>query len=344
MIKRILNRITISLVFSFILFLQFVIIMIIAGIITYLAISSGIISAPKLADILVVIFIACMIVDVVFMLVAGPRMFKPFQKIIDSIEQLAKGDFSVRLNIHYPRGLKGLSDSFNRMAQELSGIEMLRTDFINNFSHEFKTPIVSIKGFAEMLKYADLTPEERSEYLDIVINESSRLAVLATNVLNLSKIETQTLLTETDRFNLGEQIRQCVLLSDMKIEKKNIVLNVDIKDIFYNGNKDLLNQVWLNLIDNAIKFTPDGGQISISASQTDSESQIIIKDTGCGIEAAAMDYIFDKFYQADTSHAMMGNGIGLTVVKKIVELHRGKILCESEVNKGTTFTVLLPLN
>lgn len=341
--KKLLNKITISLTYSFILFLCLALIMLITSGITYIGTSLNLFDTFNTMDGMIITVITCLIVGMIITAITGPRMFKPFQKIIEAIEQLATGDFSVRLNLHNPHSFSRLSSSFNRMAEELGGIELLRNDFVNNFSHEFKTPIVSIKGFAEMLKYADLTEEERNEYLDIVISESSRLASLASNVLNMTKIETQSILTETQKFNIGEQLRECVILLEAKISDKKINLEASIVDMPYSGNKELLSQVWLNLLDNAVKFTPEGGSICISLRQSVTSIKAIIMDTGCGIDAKNSEHIFEKFYQTDTSHATAGNGIGLAVVKKIVELHGGEIQLQSEVNKGSTFTVILPL-
>ena len=269
-------------------------------------------------------------------------MVKAVEDFIIASNQLANGDFSARLNITHPSEFKMMSDNFNHMAKELGSIEVLRSDFINNFSHEFKTPIVSIKGFAEILKCDDLTPEEREEYLDIVIEEASRLAALATNVLEVSKVEQQGILTDRQVFNLGEQIRQCVLLLEAKISEKNINLDLHINDYMIQGNKEMMSQVWVNLLDNAIKFTKKEGWVHLTMKMDEGKIRVEIKDTGCGISEEALPRIFDKFYQADTSHATRGNGLGLSMVKKIVELHEGTISCESEIDKGTTFLISLP--
>ena len=269
-------------------------------------------------------------------------MLVSIRQFIEATTKLASGDFSARLNMTHPPEYNILSENFNHMAEELAGIEVLRTDFINNFSHEFKTPIVSIKGFAEILKDPTLSQEERDEYLDIVIEESTRLASLATNVLTLSKVEGQAILSHQQHFNLGEQIRQCVLMLDSKLEKKEILLQADIHDDIIFGNKEMLNQVWLNLLDNAIKFTPSQGIIEISTQEKDDQVIVKISDTGCGIDAQALPKIFDKFYQEDRSHATMGNGLGLSIAHEIVTLHKGSIHCASTVFKGTTFTVSLP--
>ena len=293
--------------------------------------------------IITITLVACIIIGTFIAPLASRKIFKSIKKFMNAMNQLASGDFSARLNITHPPEYKVLSENFNRMAEELGGIEVLRTDFINNFSHEFKTPIVSIKGFAEILKDDRLTKEERNEYLDIVIEESTRLSSLATNVLTLSKVETQSILTDKQFFNLGEQLRQCILILDSKLIKKDIILNLDIHDYFISGNKEMLNQVWLNLLDNAIKFSLPQGIIEVRMKEQNDSIIVTITDTGCGITKDSLPKIFDKFYQEDASHGTMGNGLGLSIVHKIVTLHKGTIKCESTISKGTSFTISLPI-
>lgn len=282
------------------------------------------------------------IVGTVVSLVISRVPLRPVRRVIDAINRLAAGDFSARLSLNATPTFRELTESFNRMAEELDSIELLRTDFINNFSHEFKTPIVSIKGFAEELKHDDLSREQRDEYLDIIIAESSRLASLATNVLNLSKIEQQVILTDRRNFDLTEQVRRCVLLFESSWEKKHLTLSVDLEEIVYFGSDELLSQVWLNLIDNAVKFTQQGGAIVIRLSQDAERVRFAISDDGCGIRPDVLERVFDKFYQGDPSRASGGNGLGLTVAKKIVDLHGGVIACRSLEGVGTEFTVDLP--
>lgn len=293
--------------------------------------------------IITITLIACIIIGSIIAPLISRKIFKSMNQFMNVMNQLASGDFSARLNITHPPEYKLLSENFNRMAEELGGIEVLRTDFINNFSHEFKTPIVSIKGFAEVLKDDRLTKEERDEYLDIVIEESTRLSSLATNVLTLSKVETQSILSDKQFFNLGEQLRQCILILDSKLTKKDILLNLDIHDYFISGNKEMLNQVWLNLLDNAIKFSLPEGIIEVGMKEQNDSIIVTITDTGCGITEEAVPKIFDKFYQEDISHGTMGNGLGLSIVQKIIKLHKGTIICESTISKGTKFTISLPI-
>jgi signal transduction histidine kinase len=341
------DRFSLSLFFSLAVFVILIVTGLIIGLMSFILLKTGLVQSDQHVSMFVpviILVLACIIVGTIVSLFMGRIPLRPIRKVILAINKLAAGDFSVKLSISRPPELKELADSFNRMAKELGSLEMLRTDFVNNFSHEFKTPIVSIKGFAEMLKYDDLTDEEKSEYLNIIINESGRLASLATNVLNLSKVENQAILSETHPYNLSEQLRRCIVMFEPKWEEKKISFSLDIDEIKFEGNEDLLSQVWLNLLDNAIKFTPNGGSISISLKNTNRQLRFSIRDSGCGVDKQTANRIFDKFYQADSSRASAGNGLGLTLVKKIVELHHGTIACSSEENDGAEFVVILPMS
>lgn len=267
---------------------------------------------------------------------------KPIRILIDAINQLADGNFHVRIHLDLTHEFVRLSDSFNSMAQELENTELLRSDFINNFSHEFKTPIVSLRGFARLLKNDRLTPEERNEYLDIIISESDRLSQLATNVLNLSKVEKLNILSDQEIFDVSEEIRQCILLLESKWQKKELELIIDMDELNCQGKRDLLNQVWINLIDNAIKFSPQKGKLKIKLHQQGEMLQFQVLDNGCGMSKEIQAHIFDRFYQGDASRTTEGNGIGLTIARKIVELHKGAMDVYSEEGIGSTFLVNLP--
>ena len=227
------------------------------------------------------------------------------------------------------------------MAEELEGTEMLRSDFVNNFSHEFKTPIVSIAGFVKLLRRGNLTKEQKEEYLAIIEEESLRLASMASNVLSLTKVENQTILTEVKVYNLSEQIRSCLLLLENKWTKKNTEFSLEFGEVNISADEELLKQVWINLLDNAIKFSPEGSAVEIFIAENDDTVSVKITNTGSEISQEHIGKIFGKFYQADESHSGEGNGVGLAVVKRIVELHSGKVTAESE-NNTTTFTVFLP--
>ena len=320
---------------------------IIVGALMYILFDIGILNQENINDVMVLpilTLIALTIIGAVVSAFSSKLILKNIREFIEGTEKLSRGDFSVRINIKHPSEFKILSENFNLMAKELGGIEVLRTDFINNFSHEFKTPIISIKGFAEILKDDNLPKDERNEYLDIIIEESKRLTTLSNNVLNLSKIENVAILKDTKVFNIGEQLRQAILILHSKFENKNILLDINIGDYNINGSKEMLNQVWINLLDNAVKFNRENGIISIALKKKEDNIIITISDNGIGISKEALPKVFDKFYQGDTSHSTLGNGLGLAMVKKIIELHNGTIKCDSLHLRGTRFTITLPIN
>ena len=270
---------------------------------------------------------------------------RPVNKVINSFNKLASGDFSTRIQLsrtmmRYP-SIAEFTESFNAMAEELESTEMLRSDFINNFSHEFKTPIVSIAGFAKLLRKGNLTDEQKQEYLQIIEEESLRLSYMATNVLNLTKLENQTILSNVTKYNLSEQIRNCVLLLENKWSAKNLDMDIDFNEYDIEGNSEILKEVWINLIDNAIKYTEESGVIRITVKRKEGRIIVAITNTSVTIPQEKLDKIFNKFYQTEESHSQMGNGVGLAIVKKAVELHSGSVSVESADDK-TTFTVTLP--
>jgi signal transduction histidine kinase len=271
---------------------------------------------------------------------------KPINTLINHMNRLASGDFKTRLKFEgmisdHPT-FNEISDSFNKLAEELENTEVLRSDFINNFSHEFKTPIVSIAGLAKLVNKGKLSAEEQSNYLTAIEKESLRLATMATNVLQLTKVENQTILTDLSTFNLSEQIRSCVLLLENKWEKKQTVLSLEFDEYTVTANEELLRQVWINLVDNAVKFSPNGGCVSVEIEQVASSLLVSVRNTGSEISKETQKKIWNKFYQADESHAGEGNGIGLAIVKRIVDLHSGSVAVESG-DGLVTFTVEIPI-
>lgn len=287
---------------------------------------------------LVAFCIASILIGTIIAIIFSKKPLKPFRQIMEATDKIADGDYTVRLALKGPEEIQKLGSKFNHMAEELSSVEMLRTDFVSNFSHEFKTPIVSIRGFAKALKWDDLTPEERDEYLDIIISESERLSSLSLNVLYLSKIENQAILTDKKRYNLSEQIRLAVALLDQKLSEKQLEIIFDAKEFFIEANEEMMKQVWINLLDNAVKFSPVGGKVEISMKQTVDNISVKISDQGVGMSPETKEHIFDKFYQGDLSHSTSGNGLGLAIVKKIIDLHGGNITVHSS-DKGSTFEI-----
>ena len=286
-------------------------------------------------------------VGILVTVIATKFPLKPIRNLIDSMDRLASGDFKTRVNVgpimkRYPSFVV-VSESFNKMAEQLENTEMLRSDFINNFSHEFKTPIVSIAGFAKLLRRGNLPPEEQQEYLKIIEEESMRLSYMATNVLNLTKVENQTILSDISEYNLSEQIRSCILLLENKWGKKDLELQLEFGEHTIRANEEQLKQVWINLLDNAIKFAPEGHTVQVSITEQGNKLTVSVRNTGSEIAPEHQKKIFHKFYQADESHADEGNGIGLAIVKKIAQLHQGSADVESG-NGVTNFTVTLPKN
>ena len=269
----------------------------------------------------------------------------PLNEMIHATKRISKGDFKVHIqeSFHERSDFGILQRSFNHMASDLDGIEMFRNDFINNFSHEFKTPIVSIQGFAHQLKAGGLTPEEEQEYIRIISDESDRLAKMATNILLLSKLENQAIVTDKTEFWLDEQIRTCLVLLEKQWSSKDIELNLELDEVKYYFNENMLAQVWLNLFGNAIKFTPKGGTVFCSLSADSKNVTVTVRDTGIGMSEETKRHIFDRFYQGDTSHTGDGNGIGLNIVRRVLFLCSGRITVDSVVGSGSTFTVTLPV-
>lgn len=335
-----------ALMLSFIVFIILFLTMSIVGLTIYLMFKHGIlheITEPTILGPIIFLIISSTIVGTTLTAILSRIPLKPIRKVVVACNKVADGDFSVRLPVSSIHEFNGFSRSFNRMAEELGSLEMLRSDFINNFSHEFKTPIVSLRGFAKILKNPELSEEERNEYLDIIISESDRLTDLATNVLTLTTIENLNIISAKSEFDLSEQIRRSVLMLESKWSNKNIDLIIDLDDISYLGNEDLLTQVWINLIDNAIKFSPNNSKVKIKLKIDENHILFKVMDNGYGIDEETQKHIFDKFYQGDKSHSTEGNGLGLAIVNKIVTLHGGRITIESEAELGTVFTVMLPL-
>ena len=336
-----------SLLFSLIVLIIVLITAALTSLIGYILYQTGAVNLLSRRNplwIMAILFLVSIVVSTIISFFSSKFTLRPIQQIIDAINRLAAGDFSVRLDLKKPPEIAELADSFNLMAEELGHTELLRTDFVNNFSHEFKTPIVSIKGFAEMMKHTDLTDEKRDEYLDIVIDETARLSKLSTNILNLSKVENQTILENQTNVNVGEQIRKNIILLQNKWEQKNLNLLLDIQDVDVFGNKDMLGQIWFNIIENAIKFAPHSDDITIELRSDTNRVIFTIANGGKPIPPQQLPYIFNKFYQGDTSHQTTGNGIGLALVKRIVILHHGTIGCRSDKKSGTVFTITLPIS
>lgn len=289
---------------------------------------------------------ACIIIGSILSAMLSGILLRPLNDLKEGLLKVSKGDFTVRLEENGNSELSHIQESFNIMVKEIGNTELFRNDFINDFSHEFKTPMVSVYGFAKQLKKGGLTKEQEQEYIDIIINESQRLINMSSNILMLSKLENQEIITDKKDFSLDEELRRCVLQLQGQWGEKNQEVIPDLCEITYYGNSEMLKQVWLNVIGNAVKYTPDGGTIEVKLDinpKNEQEVRVRITDNGIGMDKATAERIFEKFYQGDSSHATGGNGLGLAMVKRIVELCGGRIRVKSEPDKGTQFTVYLPI-
>lgn len=285
------------------------------------------------------------IIGLVLVIVVFKHVIGPIRKMSDATKKVAKGDFNVQIENKKIRKdeIGTLTENFNMMVRELESNEYLSKEFMSNVSHEFKTPIASIQGFANLLKDKDISEKDKEEYIDIIIEESGRLANLSNNIQQLSKLENKKGLIQKQKVAIDEQIRKCIIILNNKLEEKNIEIGMDEdKDVFLNVNEDMMHQVWINLINNAIKYTDDNGRIDIIIDEFKDRVVVEVKDTGRGIKEENVDKIFEKFYQEDSSHNSEGNGLGLAIVKKIVELHKGTIEVKSKIGEGSSFIVTIP--
>ena len=274
---------------------------------------------------------------------------KPVKQIMDALDQVMQGNFTVRIapvrEFAGETGFNEIIKAINAMTAELQGTETLRTDFIANVSHELKTPLAVISNYATMLQQPMTSEKDRIEYAKAISQSSRRLAALITNILKLNKLENQQIFPQPQEFNLGEQLCECLLAFEDAWEKKNLEIETDIQDdVRIKSDAELLCLVWNNLISNAVKFTPDGGTIGVTLKADERNVIVSVRDTGCGMTAETGKHIFEKFYQGDTSHAAQGNGLGLALVKRVVDILRGEISVQSTPNQGSTFTVRIRRN
>ena len=268
--------------------------------------------------------------------------YKYITNLSEAMGKVADGNFKVRVDTSKSGPFTILYENFNKMGNELENVQSLKSDFINNYSHEFKTPITSIKGFADLLLEESITENDKKEYLKIISEESSRLANLADSTLLMSKLENQYIIENKKEYSLDNQIEECATMLSREWKKKNIDFTGEFQEVMYNGNKEIMKQLWINLLSNSLKYTPKNGKVIVRLKQRNSEIIVSIKDTGIGMNKESVAHIFDKYYQGDTSHSTPGLGLGLSIVKRIVELCDGTINVESIENVGSTFVILLP--
>lgn len=279
------------------------------------------------------------IIGSILFLFAGKMIVKPIRRLTKATEKIATGDFDIDIKSSRKDEIGTLITSFNMMAKELKSIEILRNDFISDISHEFKTPLTSIEGYTKLLKICD--EEERKEYIDIITEETRRLSILATSILMLNKIENENIPNSMEVFSMDEQIRKAIVLLENRWLEKDIELEIDLEDVDYKGNKNLMYQVWVNLIDNAIKFSKEKDIIEIRLYTADDNIIFSLKDNGEGISVEDQGRIFEKFYKTDKSRSSNGNGLGLSIVKRIIDMHGGKVFIESNLGKGTKIIIKL---
>lgn len=284
------------------------------------------------------------IIGILLVIIVARHIINPIKKINNATKSVAKGDFTITLETNRKDEIGELTRNFNKMVKELNSIEYLSKEFTSNISHEFKTPIASIQGFAKLLEDENISEEDKKEYISIIIEESERLANLSSNLQNLSKIENREFFNKNEAIILDEQIRKCIIILNQKLEDKNIDISMNEKNIKILGNEDLLQQVWINLINNAIKYNNENGKIEVILDENKDYAIVEIKDNGIGIEKEKQERIFEKFYQVDKSHSTEGSGLGLAIVKEILDLHGAEITLDSEYGKGTSFKILLPKN
>ena len=334
----------IAVLFSALVFLILLLTMGLTGLITVLVSESNFIDAPPKELTLLLFAVISIIVGTILSHTVGKRPLNVIREIDDATKEVVKGNFTVRLNEDIvAEELHSMAHNFNTMVRELSNTEILRKDFIENVSHEFQTPLSAIEGYAALLQNRSLTTQKRQEYAARILVNARRLSDLSGNILLLSRLEHQELEIQKETYALDEQIREAILLFETKWTQKELCLEVDLSAIRYKGNKELLMQVWQNLIGNAVKFVAQKGEIRITLRIEKNDVIVTVADNGIGMSEAVQKRIYEKFYQADTSRTGIGNGLGLALAKRIVDLHDGTLTVASAEGKGTMFTVTLPL-
>ena len=268
----------------------------------------------------------------------------PVRRITEAAEKLMQGDFSVRISekkqFASDDTFRKIIRCFNKLAEELGSVETLRTDFIANVSHEMKTPLAVMQNYGKLLQQPDLSSEERMEYAKGVSDGAKRLADMMTNILKLNRLENQQIYPRMEAFDLTEQLCESLLQYESVWEDKGIAVETDLaENITVKADAELLSLVWNNLLSNAFKFTPEAGTVSVSLTATERHAVVTVRDTGIGMTPEVGEHMFEKFYQGDTSHSTQGNGLGLALVKRVIDILQGEISVESAVGKGTAFTV-----
>ena len=293
---------------------------------------------------IVIFFVLSVVVGLLVFYRFNQLFLKPLNDLGAAIKEVEKGNYDVEVKADARvRELYHLLMGFNRMTKEISSVELLKKDFISYFSHEFKTPITSIRGFSKQIKERDLDTEKQKEYIDIIYRESDRLIRMSSNVLTLTTLEHQATLTDTKIFSLDEQLRRTLLVLEKQWSEKDLELELKLAEIEIDSNEEIIKQIWLNVIGNAINYSNHGGKLKIECEKEGEFAKVRIRDYGAGMSALVRKRIFEKFYQGDASHGTSGNGLGMSIVKRIIDLCDGKIVIKSQPKKGTVVMIYLPV-
>lgn len=285
----------------------------------------------------------CAVSTALIYFVKGRIYYNKIKCLCDVAKLVAKGNLNVRIPIYFnkPKSeIDYLSLNFNKMLAEISSLENMRNDFVADVSHEIKTPLSVVQGYADLLRNEGLSREQRTEYINRLLEASASLSNLVTNILKLNKIENQEII-QKERFSLDELLRYCILSFEEKLDEKNIALEADLDEFYLESDRSLLEIVWNNLISNALKYTDCGGTLSVELKNLDGKACVRVSDSGCGMSRETLKHCFDKFYQGDASRSQEGNGLGLALVKQVVSMLGGTVSVESKINEGTTFSVIL---
>ena len=336
----------IRLLYNFVLFFAIIAFSVTCSILLFF---SGIeMSEAQVREIAPIVFINVILLTVIFVVADHIRrritVERPSEEIQYALNKMKQGDFNARVRlsgiINEENRFYEIAESVNDLGEELSGIETLRTDFISNVSHEMKTPLAVISNYGTLLQSENLTEEQRLEYAKGVADSSRRLSEMMTNILKLNRLENQQIYPDTREFDLGEQICECLLQFEGIWEKKSIEIDVNLaENVNVRADAELLSLIWNNLLSNAFKFTDDGGKVSVTLEEDGEFASVRVTDTGCGMSSETGARIFEKFYQGDTSRSTQGNGLGLALVKRVVDIIGGEISVESTLGVGSEFTV-----
>lgn len=333
-----------SLIFSFIISFVITITMLIVGIIIFILYCTGHLDESDSLFLVVWFLLPNLIAGIAISFLVAIKGLRPILKMSDAIARVAEGDFSVRFEEkHLIKEISQMAECFNIMTEKLNNINTLHNDFISNAAHEFRTPLSVIEGYAELLEKEQVSNIERIQYANQINRVTNKLSAVVNNILYLSKIDVKDIKFEKELFNLSESIREVLIMLESKWTAKGIFVDLELQDYLYLGNKEMLEEVWNNLISNAIKFSDVGGRLKIATLQNEDIATIVITDNGIGMTKETQKKIYDKFFQVETSRSLEGAGLGLSIVKRIIDLHQGKIYVDSELNHGTTFTIDLPM-